>query len=95
MTRYKVRPGIVMLTICRQPVLAPSREASAYCHVLQPLPMLWAVTWEAFEKEKPMEKILRLHEILTKKSREEAERSVNEFCEELTKKGFMIRVTDE
>lgn len=91
MEQYKVRPGIVLAFICKQPVLIPTRAASEYCKKIKPLPYLWAATWAAIEKGISMDETIKVHQIMTKKPEAEVIARIERFCEDMTKKGFMYK----
>ena len=95
MEHYKTRPGVVLMFICKQPVLIPSRAASQYCRLIHPLSYLWAATWDAIDRGKPLADIIRFHTILTRKPEEEILANLERFCAEMTEKGFMIRVPED
>ena len=93
--KYVPRPGIVKVRLCGMNVLIPTREASAYCKTLQPLPMLWNATWDAFCKGSTIEKSVPVHVLITKKSPEECRSRLELFCKAMVEKGFFIEVPDE
>ncbi len=85
-----------MLTkLCGMSVLIPSRAAFEHCHTILRLPLLWAVTWEGLAKGKSLEDTIKVHEILTRKPREEVISRLNRFYEDLADKGFIVRVPDD
>ena len=92
---YKPRPGILFTKICNTHVLIPNREAQQACPKIIRLPLLWAATWEALAKNKPMEDIYHFHQILTRKPDEEIQQRVNGFLEQLCKQGFLIREEED
>ncbi len=92
---YKPRPGILFTKICNTHVLIPNREAQQYCPRILRLPLLWAATWEALEKDKPMEDIYRFHQILTKKSDEEIRTKVDGFLAQLCEQGFLMATGED
>ena len=93
--QYRQRPGIVNTKICDLYVLIPTRAAFSKCHTIQPLPMLWAITWDLLEKEDALNKILTVHKILTKKSEEDILQNYESFCKDLLSKGFLIEIDDD
>ena len=93
--KYKAREGVVLTKLCGMNVLIPTRAAFDSCHTIQPLPLLWAATWDCLAKGKPTEEIIQVHQILTKKSREEIVSKLEQFYEDLANKGFAIRCEDE
>ena len=93
--KYKAREGVVLTKLCGMSVLIPTRTAFEHCRTLQRLPLIWAVTWEALEKGKPLDETVKVHEILTRKPREEVLARINQFYELLANKGFVIRCDDE
>jgi len=92
---YKPRPGIVKLKLCGMNVLVPTRAASGECHVIQPLPMLWSATWEAFARGGSIEKAVPVHVLMTKKTPEECRANLEQFCRDMVQKGFFIEVPEE
>lgn len=93
--KYRVREGIIMTKLCGVSVLIPTREAFDHCHTIQRLPLLWAATWEGLVKGKTLEETIRVHEILTKKPREEVIYRLEQFYEELADKGFLVRCPED
>lgn len=93
--KYQVRKGVFMTKLCGMSVLIPTREAFEHCHTIQRLPLLWAATWEGLVAGKPMEDTIRVHEILTRKPREEVVSRLEQFFEELADKGFLIRCPED
>ncbi len=92
---YRPRPGIVKTKLCGMNVLIPTREASEYCQSIQVLPMLWAATWEAFDRGSSIEKAIPVHVIFTKKTPEECRENLQKFCTDMVKKGFFIEIPEE
>lgn len=90
MMRYKARPGIVTTKICGITTLLPTRSVMDECPHVQCLPLLWAETWKAICDEKPVEVIIRGHEVITRKPREEIQAEFERFCRVLCEKGFLI-----
>lgn len=88
---YKPRPGIVMTKICGFRVLVPTRAASEHCSSLLRLPLLWAITYELLGQEDGEERILKAHQIFTKQPEDVIRANVERFCEDMAKKGFLIR----
>lgn len=81
--------------LCGMNVLIPSRSVCQVCSSVQRLPMLWAATWDAMCRDVPLEDTINFHMMLTHKSREEVLANYERFCEELYRKGFMIKVPEE
>ncbi len=93
--QYKQRAGIVTTKICNMTVLIPSRAASEHCNCIQKLPSLWAATWSAIGRGVPMSESISIHMMITKKSEEEVIASLDQFCKEMVRKGFMIVIDDD
>ena len=93
--KYRAREGVVLTKLCGMNVLIPTRAVFPYCHSIQQLPLLWAVTFEGLAKGKSLEETIRVHEILTRKSREEILQRLETFYEDLVEKGFAIRCQEE
>lgn len=93
--KYRPRPGIVLTKICNANVLIPTRAVWQECNTIIRLTMLWAATWELLGREDSDAKILRVHQILTKKSDEEIQSRLDAFYAEMYKKGFLIKETME
>lgn len=93
--QYKPRPGIVQAKICGLHVLIPSRVTYDHCKSIIRLPSLWAITYDLIQKGESDETIIRLHQVLTKKSEDEIRQRIERFCENLVEQGFMIREKDE
>ena len=87
---YKARNGIVKTKICNTYVLIPSRTAYPECQSMKTLSYFWAATWDAIVADKPMDKIVRGHAIITGKSEDECINQISSFCDELVKEGFLI-----
>ncbi len=92
---YKTRPGILTTKICGVTTLIPTRAAMDQCSHIQCLPFFWAETWNAIRDEKPLEIILRAHEILTRQPREKVLTDYQAFCKDLAQKGFLIEVPEK
>ena len=95
MMKYKKRPGILVEKICGQNILIPTRSAYPYCKNILPLKLVWLATWELIGEEDGDEKIMRFHQILTKKTDEEIRTRVTKFCKDLVKMGFLIELPEE
>ena len=93
--KYQAREGVVLTKLCGMNVLIPSRVAFEHCRTMLRLPLLWAVTYEGLAKGKSMEETIKVHEILTRKPREEVVRRLNQFYEDLAEKGFVVRCPEE
>ena len=93
--KYKPRPGVVKTKICDENVLIPMREASDVCTRMLPLPKLWAATWDAIATDYPLEKSIKIHMMLTRRSEQEVKDAIERFCKSLTKQGFLIEVPEE
>ena len=87
---YTPRPGIVCLSLCGMKVLTPSRIASQNCKSILPLNLFGSIVWSAIEKDDPVEKILELSRIFSKKSDTELLDRIQDFCEMLREKGFVV-----
>ena len=93
--KYIATPGIVQTKICGQNVLIPTRAAFNRCRSMQILPMLWAGTYSMICKNESMDTILTIHRIFKrKKSDEEILAEIEDFCEKLAAKGFLLRSDD-
>lgn len=93
--KYRPRDGIVTTKICDMMVLIPSRAASEYCNTIQPLPLLWYLTWQAIIENKPFEILLKAHKILTKRTDDDIIERINKFCDSLCQKGFLEEIPEE
>lgn len=94
--KYTATPGIVQTKICGQFVLIPTRAAYDRCKTMQILPMLWAGTYSMISKNESMDKILTVHRIFKrKKSDAEILAEIEDFCEKLVAKGFLLRTEDD
>ena len=93
--RYKPRPGVALVSICKTPVLIPNREAFAACNRIQKLPTMWAILWETISMGKPLENLVRANMILTKKSESEVRENIESICEKLCEMGFLIKTSEE
>ena len=94
--KYTATPGIVVTKICGQTVLIPTREAYDRCKTVQVLPLLWASTYKSIANGGSLDTILTAHRIFKrKKTDEEILAEIEDFCEMLCTKGFLIRVEDE
>ena len=94
--KYTPTPGVVMTKICGQNVLIPTRAAYDRCKSVQILPTFLAGTYEMIQKGNSMEEILKIHRIFKRKKTDEQILSeIEDFCETLCAKGFLIRVEDE
>lgn len=87
---YLPRPGIVQASICNMNVLVPSREAADVCHTILPLTLLGTFIWSGIQKDLPIEKVLEVCRIFSKKSDEELTERIETFCRTLCEKGFAI-----
>ena len=91
---YLPRPGIVTAQLCGMNVLIPSRQASAYCSTIVPLTFLGTIIWAGIEKDYPIEKVLEIYRMFSKKPDEELIEKIEDFCQKLQKKGFVIPKED-
>ena len=90
--KYTATPGIVQTKICGQTVLIPTRAAYDRCKSVQILPLLWAGTYSSICSGAPIDQILAVHRIFKrKKTDEEILAEIEDFCEKLCAKGFLIR----
>ena len=87
---YKPRPGIVCAQLCGMNVLIPSRVANAHCTMILPLTLIGTIIWTGIEKDYPIEKVLEVYHIFSKKPDEELIEKIDEFCKKLVDKGFAI-----
>lgn len=87
---YKPRPGIILVQLCGMNVLIPSRAANAYCTTILPLTLIGSIIWTGIEKDYSIEKILEVYRIFSKKPDEELIAKIDEFCQKLQKRGFVI-----
>lgn len=85
---YKPRPGIVCAQLCGMNVLIPSRAANAHCTMILPLTLIGTIIWTGIEKDYPIEKVLEVYHIFSKKPDEELIEKIDEFCKKLVDKGF-------
>ena len=90
--RYVTRPGIVREMICGTNILIPTRAASEYCKSILPLPILLAAAWDALSNGKSFEYNVTAHSKILHISQEQAEANLRQFCEDLCKKGFMMKI---
>ena len=89
--KYSPRPGIVRTTICDLNVLIPSREASGECHKILQLSFIGAIIWGAIENGLPIEKAVETLRIIYKrKTKEQIEERIENYCQYLYKNGFVI-----
>ena len=87
---YKPRPGIVCAQLCGMNVLIPSRAANAHCTTILPLSLIGSIIWTGIEKDYPIEKVLEVYHIFSKKPDEELIEKIDEYCQKLADKGFAI-----
>lgn len=87
---YTPRPGIVCLSLCGMKVLTPSRVASRDCKSILPLNFFGAIVWNAIEKDEPVEKVLELSRIFSKKTDPELLDRIQDYCEMLREQGFVL-----
>ena len=93
--KYIETPGIVRTKICGETVLIPTRAAYDYCKSVQILPKLWAGTYSSICRGAPMEKILNIHRMfMRQKTDEQILTEIEDFCEKLCAKGFLLRSDD-
>ena len=92
--KYQVRPGIVMVKVCKVCMLVPSRSASVYCKEVLPLALPYVLTWKMLEAGRPDEDILRLLGGLTREPSEAVLARLDTFRKELVSMGFLIEVDD-
>ena len=85
---YKPCPGIVCAQLCGMNVLIPSRAANAHCTTILPLSLIGSIIWTGIEKDYPIEKVLEVYHIFSKKPDEELIEKIDEFCKKLVDKGF-------
>ena len=88
--KYVPHPGIVMTKICDVHVLIPSRAAYPACSGIQKLSPLWAATWAVMSMPDAEDRIMTIHRIMTKKDDESIKNSLEQFCQELWERGFLI-----
>ena len=87
---YIPRPGIVRTEICGVKVLIPSRLAAKECASILPISFFGAVIWAGIETDQPIENVLRICRLLTKKSDEELIAGIEEYCAKLVEKGYAL-----
>lgn len=87
---YKTRPGVVLVSICKMPVLVPTRTAYAACKQIQAIPYDWAMIWENLRSGKSFDNIIRFKKVLSKKPEEEICRELEDACKQMCALGFLI-----
>ncbi|MBQ6159659.1 MAG: hypothetical protein IJK24_01795 [Oscillospiraceae bacterium] len=92
---YQARPGVALVSICKEPVLIPNREAYAYCKRIQKLPLIWALVWDAISMGKSMDHVVRVNQILSKKPEAEVREKIESVCQKLCEMGYLIAVEDD
>lgn len=95
MVKYRHRPGIVMVRICGEYLLVPTREASEICPQIIRLRLMPAALWEEIGKGNGTDKICFFYEKLSKKSKEEVEQQIETILRELYEKGYLVKAGDE
>lgn len=95
MMKYKPRPGIVMVRICGENLLVPTREASEACPHVILLPLMAAALWEELEKGRDAERLSLVFQKLSKKPKEEVDRRIEALLVDLKEKGYVLKVEDE
>ena len=79
-----------MTSICNMNVLVPSREASDACKTILPLTLLGTFIWSGIQKDLPIEKVLEVCRIFSKKSDEELTERSETCCRTLCEMGFAM-----
>lgn len=92
---YRLRQGIVFTKICGQYLLIPNRKASETCPHIKPLSIISAAMIENIQKGYPMEKIYQIYEVLSRKTKEESCKRIDQLAEELCKHGFLEKVAGD
>ena len=93
--KYQPRPGVILVSICKTPVLIPTREAYSHCPRVQKLPLTWAILWDALSNGKPIEKVVEAYRLLSGKSEEEIREKLENICHALCEKGYMIEIPED
>lgn len=87
--------GIVRTTLCGMNVLIPSRVANDHCRSIMPLSLFGMIVWAGIENDYPIDKVLNTCRLLMKRSDEELTSKIEEYCQGLLKKGFVMSKSEE
>ena len=88
--KYRVRPGLVLVTVCGVALLVPTRSASEQFPEVVPLSFLQIAIWEGMSKPLPMEKLYLAFQMLLKKPEDETRAFVDAQLDTLYQKGVLI-----
>ena len=87
---YIPRPGIVRASLCGRNVLIPSRIAGEQCKTILPLSLMGSIIWRGIEEDYPMEKVLEVCHIFSKKPDEALMAQIEAYAQTLCEKGFAM-----
>ena len=56
---------------------------------------MWAMLWESLSKGKPLDSVVKVNCIISKKPEEEIRKNLESVCQTLCEKGFMLAIPEE
>ena len=93
--KYVPRPGIVCVFLCGNNVLVPLREAAKECKSILPLNLMGSAVWGAIDENFTLERLLDTLHIFSKAPDEELIAKIDDYCQKLLEKGFIIPKPEE
>ena len=87
---YRIRPGIVLINICGQNLLAATRPVWEQCPRVRKIPRLWAACWKIMEDGKTDQDVIEAFAGLLQKKPEEIRSRFESIFQTLEKEGYLI-----
>lgn len=88
MMKYKVRPGITLVTICDEYMLVAGKDAREYCPKAAQINETAALIWKQIELEKSEKEIVEA--IGEEYETDNAELVIREYIQTLAENGYLI-----
>lgn len=95
MKKYKIRPGIVHVSICNNEVLIPSRSVFDVCRTIKRLSLFEYAIWDGLEKNKPFSEIVKIFMLITKKDEDFVTKKIENYLRYFFENGFLIEDQEE
>lgn len=93
---YRPRPGIVMIDVCGEKILAAERRLWAECPQIRVLKGPGVMLWDALDKgEEKLKAVVTLISMFSHSSSEEVWQRVDDFLQTLYNDGYLIRAKEE
>lgn len=88
--KYQTNPAVVKTTVCGMDLLIPTRAAFPECRAIHYLPWFWSQAWDAIEKGRPIENLIKGYQLITRKPEELARSEFQTFLDTLCAEGHLI-----